>query len=329
MRTILILSFFFICIPLLKAQEDLDQQMDELVPKSKNIPVTATFKSPQILNGQSNETMHKHDMLFVVMHRFGDIAGSFGGIQTFYGLDNASDILIGFDYGITNRLSLGVGRTKGAPNGTNTSQRELFYIKPKFRLIRQSTDNRIPVSVTLYANGVASGMQKLNLTTSDADFQKFSDRLSFLTQAIIARKFNDDLSLALLPTYVRRNYVSFMDMNNLFGLGMGGRMKLSHRMALIADYFYSFRSKESKDYFLQQKGFKFYNPLGVGLEMETGGHVFNFIFTNSTAILENQSIPSTSSSWTKGGFRWGFSITRTFTFKKPDTLNKKPDSSMN
>ena len=317
MRTILILTFLFIGTSL-KAQYDLDQQLDDLVPGNKRLPVTATFKSPQIINGQSNETIHKHDLIFMVMHRFGDIAGNFGGIQTFYGLDNASDILIGFDYGITDRLSFGFGRTKGSPNGINTSQKQLFYIKPKYRLIRQSADNRIPVSVTLFGNGVVSGMEKQNLATSDADFQKFSDRMSFVTQAIISRKFSNDLSIALLPTYVRRNYVSFMDMNNVFALGIGGRLKVSPRMAIIADYFLNFRSKESENYFLQQKEFKFYNPLGIGLEMETGGHVFNFIFTNSTAILENQFIPSTSSSWTKGGFRWGFSITRSFTlFKKP------------
>jgi hypothetical protein len=298
----------------------LSKLFSDSVLAKENIPVAATFKSPQIINGQSNETMHKHDLLFVVMHRFGDIAGSYGGMQTFYGLDNSSDILIGFDYGISNRWSLGLGRAKGAPNGTNTNQKQLFYVKTKYRLIRQSTDNRVPVSITIFGNSVASGMDRLNVVTSDADFQKFSDRLSFVTQAIITRKFNDSFSLALSPTYVMRNYVSFMDMNNIYGLGIGGRLKVSHRMAVVADYFLSFRSQRSNDYFLQQKGFRFYNPLGVGLEMETGGHVFNFIFTNSTAILENQFIPSTSSSWTKGGFRWGFSISRTF------TLSKKSDS---
>jgi len=319
MRTILILQFLLICISSLKAQDDLDKMLDDMAPKKAKEPVTSTFKSPQIINGQSNETTHKHDLLFMVKHRFGDIAGTFGGIQTFYGLDNASDILIGFDYGITDRLSFGFGRTKGAPNGINTSQRQLFYIKPKYRLIRQSVDNRIPVSLTLFGNAIASGMEKPQNPTPDANFRKFSDRLSFVTQAIITRKFSNNLSLAISPTYVRRNYVSFNDMNNMFGLGIGGRMKVSHRMALIADYFFSFRSKESKNYFLEQKEFKFYDPLGIGLEIETGGHVFNFIFTNSTAILENQFIPSTSSSWTKGGFRWGFSITRTFAlFKKPE-----------
>lgn len=320
MKTILLMSFLLIIVPVLRAQEDLDQMLEEMVPKNDSLPVTATFKSTQIINGQSNETMHKKELIFVVMHRFGDIAGSFGGMQTFFGLDNSSDILIGFDYGVSNRLSIGFGRTKGAPNGTNTSQHQLFYLKPKYRLIRQSADNRIPFSITLFGNGVISGMDKSNIATSDADFQKFSDRLSFVAQAILARKFSERLSLALLPTYVRRNYVSFMDMNNTIALGIGGRMKVSKRMAVIADYFLNFRTSESKDYFLEQKDFHFYNPLGIGLEMETGGHVFNFIFTNATAILENQFIPSTSSTWTKGGFRWGFSITRRFTMgKKPGT----------
>jgi hypothetical protein len=319
MKPFMIILIFFVCNSSLKAQDDLSKLFDDKETKQEKLPVTATFKSPQIINAQSNETMHKHDLLFVVMHRFGDIAGSYGGMQTFYGLDNSSDILIGFNYGISDRWSLGLGRAKGAPT-TNTSQKQLFYINTKYRLIRQSTDNRIPVSVTLFGNSVASGMDRQKLVTSDADFQKFSDRLSFVTQAIISRKFSDDLSVAVLPTYIRRNYVSYMDMNNMFSLGVGGRMKVTHRMAVIADYFLSFRSHESKNYFLQKKEFKFYNPLGIGLEMETGGHVFNFIFTNSTAILENQFIPSTSSSWVKGGFRWGFSISRTF------TLSKKSDS---
>lgn len=318
MRIILLLIVLFAGTALKAQQQELGELMDDLSPKQEKSAVSATFKSPQIINGQSSETVHHHDLLFVVMHRFGDIAGDFGGVHTFYGLDNSSDILIGFDYGLTDRWSLGLGRAKGSPNGTNTSQKQLFYLKTKYRLIRQ-TSQGIPFSLTMFGNAVASGMEREELATSDTDFQKFSDRMSFVAQAIIARKFSNDLSLALLPTYIRRNYVTFQDMNDLFGLGIGGRMKVTKRMALVADYFLSVRSSESKDYFLQEKGFRFYNPLGLGLEIETGGHVFNFIFTNATAILENQFIPSTSSSWGKGGFRWGFSITRTF------TLSGKPE----
>lgn len=307
------------------AQDDLSKLFGDLDKKESAAPVIGTFKSPQIINGQSNETIHKHDLLFIVTHRFGDIAGSYGGIQTFYGLDNSSDIQIGFDYGLTNRWSVGIGRTKGAPNGINTFQKQLFYLNSKLKLVQQSTDNKVPVSMTLFGNAAASGMTRQSAITSDANFQNFSDRLSFTVQTIITRKFSDNLSVALMPTYVRRNYVTYMDMNNTFALGIGGRMKFSQRMALVFDYFMNFRSQESRDYFRQQSDFRFYNPLGLGFEVETGGHVFNFIFTNANAILENQFVPSTSSTWTDGGFRWGFSISRTFTLgRKNDGYAKKP-----
>ena len=300
----------------LTAQDDLSKLFNDSTAGSKQVPVIATFKSTQIINGQSNETIHKHDLVFIVQHRFGDIAGTNGGIKNFFGLDNSSDILIAFDYGISDRLSMGTGRAKGAPNGTSTSIKQLYYLNLKYRLLRQTTNDRIPFSITLFANTAASAMSKLDLAISDADFRNFSDRLSGVGQIIIARKFTDAFSLAVLPTYVRRNYVQFMDLNNLFALGFGGRFKFTPSMALVIDYFLPFRSKESKDYYLKERDFSFYHPLGIGLEIETGGHIFHLSFTNSTAVLENQFIPSTSSNWTSGAFRWGFSISRTFTLSK-------------
>lgn len=300
----------------LTAQDDLSKLFNDSTARSKQVPVVATFKSTQIINGQSNETIHKHDLVFIVQHRFGDIAGTNGGIKNFFGLDNSSDILIAFDYGISDRLSMGTGRAKGAPNGTSTSIKQLYYLNLKYRLLRQTTNDRIPFSITLFANTAASAMSKLDLAISDADFQDFSDRLSGVGQIIIARKFTDAFSLAVLPTYVRRNYVQFMDLNNLFALGIGGRFKFTQSMALVIDYFLPFRSKESKSYYSEERDFNFYHPLGIGLEIETGGHIFHLSFTNSTAVLENQFIPSTSSNWTSGAFRWGFSISRTFTLSK-------------
>ncbi len=323
MKGILLLILTCLCSASLQAQEDLSKLFKDTAGRQGRLPVIATFKSPQIINGESNETTPKSDLLFVVMHRFGDIAGNNGGVSNFFGLDNSSDILIGFDYGISNKLSAGIGRVKGAPNGTGTDQRQLVYVNLKYRLLQQTVDNYIPVSVTLFGNAAVSVMQKLNLASSDAAFTKFGDRMSYVTQAIIARKFNDQISFALTPTYVRRNFVPFMDENNTFALGVGGRFKFSRSMAIIADYFHNFRSKESKDYFLNQKDFHFYDPLGVGLEIETGGHVFNLIFTNATAILQNQYIPNTSSSWTRGEFRWGFSISRSFNLGKSKKNEKE------
>jgi hypothetical protein len=318
MKLMLLIIYISVCSATLKAQDDLSKLFKDTAGKQERVPVISTFKSPQIINGQSNETTPKSDLLFVVMHRFGDVGGANGGINNFFGLDNSSDILIGFNYGISNRLSTGIGRVKGAPNGTGTDQRQLVYLNLKYRLLQQTEDNFIPVSVTLFGNAAVSVMEKLDEVTSDAAFTNFSDRMSYVSQVIIARKFNDNLSFALTPTYVRRNYVPFMDENNTFALGIGGRIKFAPRMAIVADYFHNFRSKESKDYFLSQQDFRFYNPIGIGLEIETGGHVFNMIVTNATAILENQYIPNTSSSWTKGEFRWGFSISRTFTLSKSE-----------
>ncbi|MGQ7869782.1 DUF5777 family beta-barrel protein [Sunxiuqinia sp. sy24] len=309
----LLLSFSLI---ILAQGQDLAQLFPNSDKDQASLPVLGTFNSSRIINAQSNETVHKNDLLFVVMHRFGDIAGSSGGIQTFYGLDNSTDILIGFDYGISDRWSIGIGRAKGSPNSISTGQRELVYLNSKFRIVRQSTDNRIPLSVSFFGNSVISTMEKSTIATSDAAFHSLGDRMSYLAQLIVTRKFNYGLSLAILPTYIRRNYVSYMDENNLFALGLGTRVKISPGIAIIADYFIPFRGQNSKDYFLEQKDFQFHHPLGLGLEIETGGHVFNAIFTNSAAILENQFIPATSSSWGSGEFRWGFTITRTFSLAK-------------
>ncbi len=295
----------------LVAQTDLGQLFSEPAEAGRE-PVTAIFKSPWLINSQSIETVHKHDLMFTVMHRFGDLAGRNGGTETFFGLDNSTDILIGFTYGLTDRFNVGLGRAKGAPNGVNTDHSQLFYVNTKYRLLQQTTDGHTPFSLAFFGNSAISAMKKRPVVTSDAAFDGAGDRLSFVAQLIIARKFSENLSVAISPTYIRRNYVSYMDVNNLFALGIGGRLKVSKRMAVVVDYAISFRKEDSKDYFRAGKDFRFYNPLGVGLEIETGGHIFNMSFTNTTATLENQFMPSTSSSWTKGQFRWGFTITRTF-----------------
>ncbi|WP_159519476.1 DUF5777 family beta-barrel protein [Sunxiuqinia indica] len=316
MRNTFTIFLLISCFTPVFSQTDMSELFKDSLQSEKSNPVISTFKSPRIINARTNETLHKYDLQFMVIHRFGDIAGDFGGLSSFYGLDNSTDILIGFEYGISDQLSVGIGRTKGAPNGTSTFQSELFFLDGKLRILQQTKDNHIPVSLTLFGNSVVSATEESDLVTSDTSFDKFGDRMSYTSQLILSRKFSDQLSLVLLPTYIHRNLVTYQDMNNLFALGIGGRLKVSRRMAVVFDYFHSFRSQESEDYFLRSKKFEFYNPLSVGLEIETGGHVFSLDFTNSTAILENQFIPSTSSNWGDGEFRWGFSISRTFTLKE-------------
>lgn len=317
-------------LPLLNAhaQNELSKLFEDSSGSKAHQKVIATFKSDHIVNAQSNETLHQHDLVLNITHRFDDIAGSFGGVKTFFGLDNSTDIRIGLEYGITDRLTVGFARAKGAP-ATRTdgiffnSLKQLWEGKIKYRLWQQTEDDHVPFAVTIYANAVVSGQPAFDDPSSDIYFQEFSDRWSFMAQAIIARKFNDNFSLAILPVYIRRNLVAFGDQHDLFALGIGGRLKVTKTMALVIDYFFPFRKEENRTYF-KEKGVNFYNPLAIGWEIQTGGHVFHINFTNSTAILGNQFIPYTNRSWTKGEFRWGFNISRTFTLFSGKKQDWKP-----
>lgn len=270
--------------------------------------VAATFKTTRIINSQSPETIHKHELDFKVDHRFGDIGGANGGARNFFGLDNSTDIKIGFEYGITDNLNVGIARAKGA-----TQVKQLYEVNVKYRMLRQTIDGKVPISVAGYASMTVPGVKADQQNEGEAtSYRKFSDRLNFVAQLIVARKFGSVLSLALHPTYIRRNTTADYDgQHDLFAVGIGGRLKVSRRMALVMDYFLPFRSTASKERYADAIT-ALYNPLGIGLEIETGGHVFNLNFTNATAIQEMQYIPETTSTWTKGQFRWGFTISRRF-----------------
>lgn len=277
--------------------------------ESTNEPVIATFKTSRIVNAQSIETVHKNELDLRITHRFGNIGGSSGGIQTFYGLDNASDIRIGFEYGITDKLSTCLARSKG---GIFDS-----FIKYKFLQQREST---MPVTLVYLAN-VAMAAEK------NPVFEKnMSRRFSYLHQLLLARKFSGNFSMEVIPSFLHRNFVQSemfdttdaqeaKDENNLFGIGVGFRYKFSRRCALLVDYFHLFSNYRKKfssgraDIFEVKK---YYAPLGIGLEIETGGHVFHITFTNATYILENQFLASTQESWMDSEFKFGFTISRTF-----------------
>lgn len=277
---------------LLLAQTDLDSF---LVEDPKPAKVIATFKATRIVNAQSIETVRKGILDFRITHHFGDVGGSGGGVHTLYGFDNAADIRFGFEYGVTDRLTAGFGRSKIAENLD-------FFIK--YRLLQQTQDNKMPVSVTVFAN------MALTPQVNDIAYDKFENRLSYVYEALIARKFNERLSLQLMPLFLHRNYIADpADNNDVFSLGIGGRIKITKRFSLLADYYYTF-----SNYLTTANAF--YAPLGVGVEIETGGHVFQMFFTNNAGIIENTYIASTRSSWGKGEFKLGFTISRDFAFNK-------------
>lgn len=296
------------------AQDDLLSLVDSIAPTPEDKRVYATFKTTKIVNAQSVETVKRKNLDFRVTHRFGNIgtAGN-GGAHTLWGFDESQDIRISFDYGVTEDLMLGIGRSK---------MNELVDGLVKFRFLNQTTDNKIPLSIAFYGDMAVSTMKADQLyfgTVGVKDVsEKFAHRVTYVSQLIFARKFGPRVSLQLSPTYVHRNFVKALvnpdngaeESNDLFSAGIGGRVKLSKRVSIIADYFYTF-----SDFRRQNPQFEFYDPLAIGVEIETGGHVFHLNFTNASGIIDANYIPYTTDNWLDGAFKFGFNISRVFVIR--------------
>jgi hypothetical protein len=270
---------------------------DSLLPDEKKIDyVISTFDGTRVVNGQSIENPHKGTLQLLFSHRLGSVST---GIHTLYGLDQAN-VRIGFDYGISERLAAGIGRS---------SQKETYDSYLKFKLLRQSTGLRnMPVSLSLVASATAMTNVKNALdTVSD-----FSSRLTYVYQIILARKFNKKLSLQLSPTLIYRNQIQAVnDEYYVYSLGFSGRYKLTKRFSLTAEYFYVFSKYTAAHYF---------NSASVGIDIETGGHVFQLHLTNSQGMIEQFFIAKTTDDWLKRGIRLGFNISRNFTIVRNKNL---------
>ncbi|HYM92732.1 MAG TPA: DUF5777 family beta-barrel protein [Chitinophagaceae bacterium] len=292
--------------------------------KSNEKPAVKIFDSEKLINANTTELVGKGKMVFRVIHNFYDFAGSGGGLKNFFGFDNAADIKIGFQTGLGRRLDMITSRTRGAENYHTGFSRvqKLWELGFKYKIAEQKeNDPQHPVSIALFANMVVTSKQSASFSppytdSAETTFNNFSDRLSQAVQLIVARKFGK-ASVELVPSFVHRNRVIPGDDNSVFALGGAARIPLSKDIAFIIDYFHVFHSQSSKDFYKNPNSsvhppIKFYDPLGVGFEFLTAGHVFHLNFTNATEILENRFIPRTVTSWGKGQFRWGFTISRTF-----------------
>jgi len=221
-----------------------------------------------------------------------------GGWSTFYGLENASDVLIGIDYGLTDKFMIGLHRTKGAG-----PLKQLLTFNGKYKLMEQSDTK--PVSVALVGMATFTTMESSETVGAINNFEKFAHRLISNGQLIVARKFSDRFSLQVAPGYTHRNIVDLSDDNGIFTIGLATRVQLTKVMGFIADLTLPFSDIRNGD-----NGY--YAPLGFGLEFDTGGHVFQINLTNSTGLMETDYIPYTRSSWGEGQFRLGFTISRIF-----------------
>ncbi len=258
-----------------------------------------TFKTTKLINMQTTETLPKRTLDVRIGHKFGDLAGENGGFATFYGLEQAADVMIGTEYGITDNIGVGLFRVKGS-GGLFQNMAGTF----KYRFLRQENKG-MPVSMAFMGLATFSTQKKIDNPAAIQYFDKFAHRLAYSAQVIVARKFGDRFSLQLAPGYVHRNVVLPGDANGLFNISMGARLQVTKVMGIIADANYAFSDIRTRDN-------NYYPAIGLGLEFETGGHVFQLNFTNATGIQETDYIPYTRSSWLDGGFRIGFMISRVF-----------------
>jgi hypothetical protein len=284
-----------------------DDTLSVVSDETKKVPVKI-FNAEKAINAKTTELVGKGKMQFNVTHNFGDIGGKFGGVKNFFGLDNAVDVRIGFEIGLGEKLDIILARAKGA-----SQQTKLWETGLKFQLLRQmENDPSHPLSLAFFTNMVIVSTTESSTPNQEHSFEDFSDRLSFTYQMILAKKIGK-VSLQLNPTLVTRNYTISYDQKSIFALGGAIRVPIVKNLNIIVDYFHPFRSQESKDSFAALVvPIKFYDPLGIGFEILTPGHVFHLNFTNASEILENRFIPRTTNSWGKGQFRWGFTIARSF-----------------
>lgn len=263
-------------------------------------PQDFIFKDRRLVFGLTTETLPDRMLDVRIGHHFGDFAGSAGGWQSFYGLENAADISIGLEYGLMENLTLALNRTKGAG-----PLRQLINFSGKWKFAHSEGDK--PLAVALIATVTASTMEKSDNTAALNYFPKFGHRFVYHAELTGARKFSESFSLLGRIGYVHRNYVAVGDENELFVFGTGVRFKITPTLGILAEMDFPLsasRNEADSDYRI---------PLGFGLEWETkGGHVFQLNLQNSRGLIETDYLPYSTSSWSDGEFRLGFTISRLF-----------------
>lgn len=281
MRSLIVLLFLPI---LLTAQDDLLSEID--TDEANKGYATAAFKGLKIVNFESTKLVAKKELTFVVAHRFGSLER---GLDNFFGLDEAVTRL-NFVYGLTDGINISASRS---------SFQKIYNLAVKYRLLRQETDG-FPFTVVGFNEiNINTGLDKDNLPKLE-----FDNRLGYTTQLLISRKVDKNLSLEIAPTFFHDNYVAIdAQDNSQFALGLGGRYKLGARWSLNMDYGLHLNRADSSP---------FKNPLSVGIDLETGGHVFQMHFTNAQPMNTNGFLGQGSGDWTDGDFYFGFNLSRNF-----------------
>jgi Membrane bound beta barrel domain (DUF5777) len=259
--------------------------------------VTETFAGTRVINNHSTECLPKYSLEFIIAHKFGDLAGTAGGLQNFYGFDNLADVRFAFEYGILDNLDIGFGRSKGIGDRVQVLDGYAKYS------ILQQKESKMPISLVVMSSVALPYAKKSIDSTSVKSYPKFINRFIFTSQILVSRKFHERFSWQINLGYNHRNLVPFGDVNGLFYAGTSARVRFTKTIGLLVEYHHVFgRPSIIADQ----------DPLSFGIEILTGGHTFALHFSNGRGVNENIFIPGTTSNWLDGQFRFGFSFNRRF-----------------
>jgi len=279
------LFYFILCFPLWSfSQDNLLAEID--TDSVGNQGAFAVFKGLEIVNFEYTKLIGAGEFIFMVSHRFGSTKH---GLYDFFGLDYAVTRL-NFVYGLSEGINISASRS---------SFQKIYETSIKYRLVRQS-EHGFPFTIVGYNSFL------INTSLKHANLPKleFKHRLGYTTQLLISRKVNNNLSLELAPTFFHDNYVAINDQDNSqYALGIGGRYKLGKRWSINMDYgLHLNRASDSP----------FKNPFSIGVDLETGGHVFQLHFTNAQAMNTNGFLGQATGDWSEGDVYFGFNLTRIF-----------------
>jgi len=283
----IILIIFILSINSQFFGQDLLDILDNETPKTENI-VTATFKGTRILNGHSIENRKDKELEFIISHRFGRVNL---GFDELFGLDQ-SNIRFALEYGFNDNLTIGFGRS---------SFEKIYDSFLKYSLLKQKNgENSFPFAVSLFGSVALKTLKDYD----PSDKRTFAESLFYVGQVLIARKVNPSFSYQITPTYVHRNTVRInADPHDIFALGFGTRIKLSKRVSFNSEYYVAFNESKSIDA---------RNSLALGIDIETGGHVFQLILSNAITMIEKSFITESTGDFFGGDIHFGFNISRTF-----------------
>lgn len=274
------------------SQDDLMNMLDDNAPKQKEF-VNATFKGTRNINFHTCEVAGRRSLDFRISHHFGDLNG---GAYQFFGMDGGASIRLGLEYSYDGRLQFGLGRS---------SYEKVADGFIKYKLMRQTTDNKNPITITLFSGMYYTMIKDPNKAATGIDrYQYASSRVNYCHQIIFARKFSSRFSLQLAPAFVHYNMVDFAaDKNDMYSISAATRYKFTKRSAITFEYAYRLNKYSTT---------KYYDSVGIGVDIETGGHVFQMFLTNSIGMIEPQFIGHTTTDWRNLGLKIGFNISRVF-----------------